>query len=263
MMNRVFSPEPTIDVEDDGQAEPRISPRPSILLLQGRPGGAVSGGTERRRSGSSPPSIVLFSALGGVCMVSALSTMVVLNHWNRAQESLQQERNLLLVERLRQLGPAIPAPVPPHASELHGAGPLSSSAGIGPAASVQEAWIEELDQLPPPPPAEAPLLSVPVSTRLAAPAPVATASPAPAPLATSGSPKAAPTPAAPAPLLVGVVGAPGKASSAIFQYGNVSTSVDVGQVIGSSGWVLRAADGDTAVIERAGESRRISIGNGG
>jgi hypothetical protein len=33
----------------------------------------------------------------------------------------------------------------------------------------------------------------------------------------------------------------------------------VGESIGSSGWRLQAADGDSAVIERNGEVRRISL----
>jgi hypothetical protein len=61
---------------------------------------------------------------------------------------------------------------------------------------------------------------------------------------------------------VGVVGAAGQPGSAIFQVGSSSTSVTVGEPIGSSGWRLRSADGDTAVIERGGEVRQVSIGNG-
>ena len=55
----------------------------------------------------------VLSSLGGVCMLSAVSTLLYLNHWNQAQESLRQERNLLLVERLRELGPANPTPLLP------------------------------------------------------------------------------------------------------------------------------------------------------
>jgi hypothetical protein len=38
--------------------------------------------------------------------------------------------------------------------------------------------------------------------------------------------------------------------------------VAVGQGIGSSGWRLRATAGDSALIERGGELRRLSIGSG-
>jgi hypothetical protein len=37
--------------------------------------------------------------------------------------------------------------------------------------------------------------------------------------------------------------------------------VGLGEGIGSSGWTLRAADSDSAVIERNGEVRRISLTN--
>jgi hypothetical protein len=62
---------------------------------------------------------------------------------------------------------------------------------------------------------------------------------------------------------VGLVGAPGRAGSAIFQVGTTAMSVNVGEQIGSTGWLLRAADGESAVIERGTEVRRIAIVAGG
>jgi hypothetical protein len=64
-------------------------------------------------------------------------------------------------------------------------------------------------------------------------------------------------------VLVGLVGAPGQAGSAIFQMGDTSTNVNVGEPIGSSGWRLKAADGDSALIERGTDVRRIAIVAGG
>jgi hypothetical protein len=61
---------------------------------------------------------------------------------------------------------------------------------------------------------------------------------------------------------VGVVGAPGRAGSAIFQTGGSSTNVSVGETIAGTPWRLRSADGDTVLLERPGEVRRLSIGNG-
>ena len=59
------------------------------------------------------------------------------------------------------------------------------------------------------------------------------------------------------------MGAPGRAGSAIFQVGDTSTNVNVGEAIGSSGWRLRAADAESALIERGTEVRRIAIVSGG
>jgi hypothetical protein len=70
-------------------------------------------------------------------------------------------------------------------------------------------------------------------------------------------------PGASLPQLVGLVGAPGGAGSAIFQMGDASVNVGVGESIGGSGWRLRSADGESAVIERGAERRRISIMAGG
>jgi hypothetical protein len=64
------------------------------------------------------------------------------------------------------------------------------------------------------------------------------------------------------PELVGVVQIPGKPGSAIFQVGGSSTNATAGESIGSSGWRLVNTSGDSAVIERAGVSRRVSISSG-
>jgi hypothetical protein len=45
--------------------------------------------------------------------------------------------------------------------------------------------------------------------------------------------------------------------------GDTSTNVNVGEPIGSSGWRLKAADGDSALIERGTDVRRIAIVAGG
>jgi len=89
---------------------------------------------------------------------------------------------------------------------------------------------------------------VPLNGTLQAPAP-------PAPVA--GAPAAGGTLE-----LLGVVQIPGKAGSAIFQVGGSSTNALVGETIGSSGWRLVSTNGDSAVIERGGVSRRVSISSG-
>jgi hypothetical protein len=61
---------------------------------------------------------------------------------------------------------------------------------------------------------------------------------------------------------VGVVQIPGKPGSAIFQVGGSSTNASAGESIGSSGWRLLSTSGDSAVIERAGVRRSVSISSG-
>ena len=218
-MNRVFEPEPTIDLEGES-GQPRL---PGGDLAAGEPAASRK---QRPVKGSDPttgrPSrqpVLLLTTLGGVCMVSAASTLLYLNHWNQAQQTLQQERNLLLVERLRQLGPANPVPAtPPHSSQMQGSGQSPQVALLPSAEQLppppEEPWMQELDQLPPAVAPSQPAIQVPVSPSLPAarPAPAPLPAPAPAPSASSG----------PSPQVVGVVGAKGQAGSAIFQIGSSS-----------------------------------------
>ncbi len=257
-MNRIFDPEGTIDLPVEERP-----PAGDLALLpekERQPLSVVPAATRRRQD----QSVVLLAVLGGVCMVSAASSVLYLSHWNQTQQSLRQERNLLLVERLRNLGPANPPPVAPAAPVLGYPAPVSLQPPVALPAPQggddlppppTEAWIEELSSLPTPERPAPPILSVPVSPRLAAaarPAAFPARPPASAPDAAS----------APLPVLVGVVAAAGRTSSAIFQVGSLSTSVSVGEAIGTSGWRLRSAGGDAAEIEKGDVVRRMSISNG-
>ena len=210
--------------------------------------------------------LILIGAFAAAGLVSASSGVLALSQWNRFQDSLRQERSLLLVERLRNFGPAAQAPATPPAPALAAPTGLTAQAGAPqtamqaqsnsqgarpadndlPPPPPQEAWIEQLGELPQPQ-RSAPILRVPVSPKLAAAAAPVRRSPPPGPL----------------PLLVGVVGAPGKVGSAIFQMGGSTSTVSVGETIGNSGWRLRSTDGDSVLIEHDGDLRRIAIGSGG
>jgi hypothetical protein len=210
--------------------------------------------------------LMLIGAFAAAGLVSASSGVLALSQWNRFQESLQQERSLLLVERLRNFGPAAqatppaPALAPPTGMAAVASSPQTdlkplSQAYSQAAASTdndlpppppQEPWIEHLGELPRPQ-RSAPILRVPVSPKLAA----------------AAAPTRPSQPPGPLPLLVGVVGAPGKAGSAIFQMGGSTSTVSVSETIGSSGWRLRSTDGDSVLIEHNGDVRRIAIGSGG
>jgi len=219
--------------------------------------------------------LVLGSALAGVCLLSVAGSLMYFGYWNRLQQNLAQERNLLLVERLRSLGPANPTPAPaaPLAAPGLPAAPAAAAAPGGeglPPPPPEEPWMQQLSTLPSPAATPPRVLTVPVSPRLGAAAPAATA-PATAPAATAAAaagtpasrPQASRPPAGTLPLqLVGVVGGAGRSSSAIFLVGGSSMSVNSGEMIGSSGWRLRSAEGETALIERDGDVRQVSIASG-
>jgi hypothetical protein len=248
MMNRIFDPDSVVDLPVEAAPPP---PQRRLPVADGTSAPARPATTPAPAPRREIP-VLLLASLGGVCLMSAVGTGFTLTSWNQAQQTLRQERNLLLVERLRSLGPAVPAPTPAP-PQLLAPAPVALQNPALPGADLpgdtlppppDEPWIEELSQLPDPNRPAAPILRVPVSPRLAAAAP----------------PAAAPRPM---PIPVRVVAAAGKAGSAIFQVGDITTSVGVGEAIGTSGWRLRMAGGDVAEIERDGEVRRVSISNGG
>ena len=167
---------------------------------------------------------------------------------------------MLLIERLRTMGPGT---TPAQANEPAQAASAVGAGGDGelPPPPPGEPWMEELATLPASSAPAADVLKVPVNGRITSPAPAATGS-ASTPGGSASSGGGNNGGGGNAPQLVGVVQVPGQSGSAIFQLGGSSTSAAVGESIGSSGWRLRSASGDSAVIEKGGEQRRISISSG-
>ena len=277
MMNRVFDPDQTIDL----QVDPEVAPSPH------RPpaGGSTPWTGRGQRSlaaqatandppqeaappplhpspSGHPPTPWLWLALAGMGLVSTIAALLFVQQWTQLQRSLSQERNLLMVERLRSLGPANPEPMPtqvqllttpaaPSLEAIPRGQPLVApgaqvAESVAPPPPPEEPWMQQLSELPPAAPAPAPLLKVPLSPKLARAIP-ATSSAIPGPI----------------PHLVGLVAAPGKPGSAIFQIGATSTSVNVGETIGGTGWRLRSTDAESALVEREGVARRLAIVGGG
>lgn len=270
VLNRVFNPEAPIDVEICDTPEPPAAGTPAAPRPRTR--SATATPAARRAAPRPQPSQPGLMVAGAGLLITATAALglVILSLWQQGQQALRQERNLLLVERLRAMGPLAAAPVgldpstaAPRPQQLPGA-PASATeaaaaadqAGVPPPPS--EPWMEELASLPASSAPPAKVLRVPMNRRISSPAPASAAPPS-----TPARPGPA-SPAAPAdlPQLVGVVQVPGRPGSAIFQVNGSSTSAAAGESIGGSGWRLQAASGDSAVIERDGIQRRISISSG-
>ncbi|MFN9659325.1 MAG: hypothetical protein ACK6BC_02960 [Cyanobacteriota bacterium] len=290
MMNRVFAPEAAIDLEPlptSAEASPTAtSPHrplpplpPSPVNGAHAPSSPPPAGVKPGRRASSL-TLLLASVLGGVGLVAALGAVLLVQQWAGLQRNLSQERHLLLVERLRALGPATAAPASealatppaPVLDPVPTVGAPANSRGVAafdglPPPPPEEPWMAQLADLPPS--GGRPLLRVPVSARLAAAAPAVAAPPGgPAvgravPPTTAAGGQARQRGSGPLPQLVGLVGAPGRAGSAIFQVGNTAMTVNAGEQIGGSGWLLRSADAESALIERGTDVRRIAIVSGG
>jgi hypothetical protein len=277
MMNRVFDPDQTIDLQVDPQVvnSPHRPPAGGPTPWTGRghrsladqatandPPQQVDQTCRQPSQSGPPPTPWLWLALAGMGMVSTIAALLFVQQWSHLQRSLSQERNLLMVERLRSLGPANPEPMPSQVQVLTTPAAPSLEAvprgqplvapgsqvveSVAPPPPPEEPWMQQLSELPQAAPATAPLLKVPLSPKLA-----------------RAIPATSPAVPGPMPQLVGLVAAPGKPGSAIFQIGATSTSVNVGETIGGTGWRLRSTDAESALVEREGVARRLAIVGGG
>ena len=236
VLNRVFEPEKPIEVEvcDTPTAFSNAGSIP--VELHDLPPASKK---------HHQPSLLLAGASVTVMVVAGMA-LAVLSLWNQSQQAIRQERNMLLIERLRTMGPGTTPVQANETAQTAAAGSAEDGELTTPPPS--EPWMEELATLPASSAPAADVLKVPVDSRISSPAPAATGS------ASGGGGNA--------PQLVGVVQVPGQSGSAIFQLGSSSTSAAAGESIGSSGWRLRSASGDSAVIEKGNEQRRVSISSG-
>jgi type II secretory pathway pseudopilin PulG len=237
VLNRVFEPEKPIEVEfcDSPRQAPLQAVEPTLVI-------------NPLPSHRAKPGLLLALTTGAV-VVATGAALVVLGLWNQSQQAIQQERNMLLIERLRNMSQAAAQATADATAEADQSSATAAGAAQGgdlPPPPPGEAWVEELAALPATGAPLAGVLRVPVNGRITSPAPEASGS--------SGGRSA--------PQLVGVVQVPGQGGSAIFQIGGSSTSAAVGESIGASGWRLRSAGGDSAVIEKGGEQLRVSISSG-
>lgn len=231
-MNRVFSPEPSIELE---VIEPTPAQPPASRNL------------DKQR-------LTLTAGLGALIGLTAASAAGWIL-WFQQQQALQQERNLLLIERIRTLNSAANnnAANPP---SINSNGPSSEL----PPAPPEEPWMHELASLPSSSASPARVLQVPANNNIGTPPPPALR------IGESrrsrGEGIATSATSTNLPQLVGVIQTPDRSGSAIFQINATSISAAIGETIGGSGWTLRATDADSAVIERNGRQQRVSISSG-
>jgi hypothetical protein len=241
VMNRVFAPEPSIDLEII-----ETSPAPLPANLPMAQGPSVAPDTAAR-----DPHLGLAAGLGALVVGLVGASAAGWGLWIQHQQALQQERNLLLIERLRMLGAAeSPSPGSTNLTE-----PVSAHGAATdlPPPPPDEPWMQELATLPSHAGPPARVLQVPASQSIGAAAPPAQGH--------AGNGRGTGETTA-LPQLVGVIQTPGQPSTAIFQINGISTSAGIGERIGSSGWLLRSASGETAILERGGLQQRVQIQGG-
>ena len=185
-------------------------------------------------TGLSWPQVCLV-ALG---VIGVLGSGALALHWNLTQQTLERERNLALIERLRSNRP----------------GGTATDAGNQPPVTTPAAGAS--GTIPPDDPPEIAMAPITTTTELdpiTVPLPTTPVQILPADSPISAAP-------APQPMLVGVVHSDNGGGSAIFQLGDLSLSAFPGDLIGNSGWTLRSVGDQGAVIERDGASQTLSVG---
>jgi len=202
---------------------------------------------------ASPGQLLVFAGIG---MAGLLVAGIGLGLWSQSLQTLRQEQNLLLLERLRNFGPAGSAQIGDAAVPKAEPGPVAgqaSSAELPP--PPNEPWMQELASLPGGQAAAVQPLpaTVQANDQISKPAPAVTLLPPAAVIRPAGGSIGS------TPMLMGVVQAPGHGATAIFQIGGSSSTASVGELIGGTNWRLRSASNDSVLIERGGEQRRLSL----
>ncbi|NBP32431.1 MAG: hypothetical protein EB070_02540 [Synechococcaceae bacterium WBA_2_066] len=214
IMDRVFEPLEGSPAHQKTIVTPTLTPKPAA----------------KRWQLTTPTALLIGLTLASA--VAGMFSMLLWRSWMQARQDLHQERQLLVLERLRQLGPIsppnptliqLPPPLPPQLLPPSEANLPELDAGS----------FETAERTPKP-------IRVPIPTKPAAASPSNTAT-------------------APLPELLGVVQVPGRGSTAIFNTSNGSVTAAIGDAIGNSGWRLQSASNDQAQISRQGVIHQLSL----
>lgn len=214
IMDRVFEPLEGSPAHQKTIVTPTLTPKPAA----------------KRWQLTTPTALLIGLTLASA--VAGMFSMLLWRSWMQARQDLHQERQLLVLERLRQLGPIsppnptliqLPPPLPPQLLPPSEANLPELDAGS----------FETAERTPKP-------IRVPIPTKPAAASPSNTAT-------------------APLPELLGVVQVPGRGSTAIFNTTNGSVTAAIGDAIGNSGWRLQSASNDQAQISRQGVIHQLSL----
>ena len=223
-MDRVFDPsEPALKAVKVSVLPQESSPQADVDLI--KPSTA-------RRQG-------LLTSTAVVAVVGVGTSLWLAQNWQRTLQSLNRERDLQMIERLRSM------PVAGGNSTATTASAATTAAAVRPTAAAADD--DSFDD--PPRIASLQPLTIPLAGTI------------PTPTRSNLSDDAIASAMVPTePRLVGVVHAGGGQGSAIFQLNQFSLSATPGDAIGNSGWRLKTVQVNGAVIEHNGKERTLSVG---
>ncbi len=163
------------------------------------------------------------------------------------RNAFEKANNLQLLSQLRQHNST------DNTKNLEQSSKSVTESNYLPPTPPSEEWIQELAKLPGSNDSYPDLLKVPLP---------GAAKPLAAPGANNTISRSTESSGNSLPTLLGVIQGVGKSGSAIIQWEGSSTSVNAGETIGTSGWRLRETNSESALIERGGQQKRISINSG-
>jgi hypothetical protein len=187
--------------------------------------------------GTKPWKVVSLAGMAAIALTALIQN-------TSQQNALEKAHNLQLLAQLRQHDST------DNAQYLKGSNQTTADSNYTPPSPPPEEWIQELAKLPESDGSHPGLLKVPLPGAVKSPPPIRTGNINPRTTENSGNS---------VPTLLGVIQGVGKSGSAIIQWEGISTSINSGETIGTSGWRLRETNGESIIIERAGQHKRISI----
>ena len=243
VLNRIFEPD-TVSPETSGSGTTTEFTDVEIIHFSPvhNPGIPTGHANLKTNSAISAKPWVVISLIG---LTTIALTAVIQAKTQR--NAFEKANNLQLLTQLRQ-----------HVSTDNTKNLEQSSKNIAesnflPPTPPSEEWIQELAKLPGSDGSNTNLLKVPLP---------GAAKPLPAPGVNNTISRSTESSGKSLPLLLGVIQGVGKSGTAIIQWEGSSTSVNAGETIGTSGWRLRETNSESAIIERGGQQKRISINSG-
>ena len=199
--------------------------------------------TKISRTTRSKPWLALsLTSMGAMALIAIVQT-------NAQQHALEEANKLGLLNQLRQDNRQEKSELSKDPNNSH------RDSYVLPPSPPSEEWMQELAKLPASEGNHPELIKVPLNISRESPQPIQ-AQNAPTTRSANNSNWNS------LPLLLGVIQGVGKSGAAILQWEGNATSYNSGETIGTSGWHLREAKGESAVIERGGQQQRKSINSG-
>ena len=240
VLNKIFDQDAAASTLKSSGTSPEFTEAEIIHFLPAQyPGDHLKKAYSKTNNSIGTKSWVAVSLAG----MAAITLTTFIQNKNQ-RNALGKAHNLQLLTQLRQNEST------DKAQYLNGSNQSSADSNYTPPSPPPEEWILELAKLPESDGSHPGLLKVPLPGPAKSPEPIS---------ARNINPRTTESDGNTVPTLLGVIQGVGKSGSAIIQWEGISTNINSGETIGTSGWRLRETNGESATIERAGQHKRISI----